>query len=177
MGLVGVGLAVMAAGQVKQGQAASAEGKSAENIANYNAAVSDREAKAQRAKASFDQKRQAKKGARTKSAMEARIAAAGGAGSQIEGELMAEQAEELELENLLIGYEGEIGAKRAESQATIDRLQGKVARRKGKAQATASYMKAGGTFLMGLGQAGSVTTGTGYNAPTMSKPWSTTRNF
>ena len=115
-----------------------AEGASQRNIMEYNARVAEQEAAAARAKAKFDQIRQAKEAERIKGAMEASIAHAGGAGSPVAGDLSAEQAAELELENLLIGYEGEVSAKRAESQATLDRLQGRLAKQKGSNAASAA---------------------------------------
>jgi hypothetical protein len=130
-----------------------AEGKSAQNIANYNAAVSEQEAAAQRQKARFEQERQAKEAERKKSAQIAKIAGAGGLGSPVAADLVAEQAAELELENLLIGYEGEVAAKRAESQATLDRLQGKLAKQRGKNAARAANVGFG-MQLTGLGLSG-----------------------
>ena len=140
--LAGTGLGV--AGQLQQGIAAEAEAKSAQNIANYNAAVMEQQAKAERAKGAFLQVRQAERGERVMSAAQAR-----GASLLVE----AEQATELELENLLIGYESEVSAGRAESQATLDRLQGKLYRQKGKNLRTASYFGAGSTLLTGFGTA------------------------
>ncbi len=149
-----------------------AEGKSAQNIANFNAAVALQEAKAQRAKAGFAQKRQAKRGVQIKSALIAKLGAAGGIGSAVAADLAAEQAAELELENLLIGFEGEILAGRAESQAELDILQGKIAKRRGKTAARAANIKfgtqvavlaGGASFLKGKTDAG--TPGTGGGLP------------
>jgi hypothetical protein len=147
--LAGTGL--MAAGQIQAGRAAAAEGKSAQNIANYNAAVMEQQAKAERAAGEFKQVRQAEAGERIKSSMQAALGKAGG-GPQLLPE--SEQAAELELENLMIGYESELTAKRAESQAELDRLQGKLYKQKGRNLATASYLGAGSTLLTGLGVAG-----------------------
>ena len=116
-------------------QAMRAQGKSAENIANYQAAVAEQEATALRSKAKFEQTRQVGMAERIKSSMTAAIAVAGGLGSPVAEDLAAEQAAELELENLLIGYEGEVGAKRAESQAILDRLQGQLTRQQAKSAA------------------------------------------
>ena len=68
--------------------------------------------------------------------------------------LEEEQLAELELENLLIGHEGRVQAGRARSQAELDRLSGKLAKKRGKAARTASYLQAGGTLLAGFGMAG-----------------------
>ena len=121
--------------------AARAEGRSAQNIANFNAAIQEQQAKAQRAKGTFEQKRQAKRAARVKSALTASIATAGGLASPVAGDLAAEQAAELELENILIGFESEVLAGRAESQATLDRLQGKISRQRGKTAARAANIR------------------------------------
>ena len=151
--MIVIGPGVMAAGQIQQGRVAEAEGKSRQNIAEYNAAVQEREAEAIRQKAGFESKRQAKRAARVKSALTAELGAAGGLGSPVAADLAAEQAAVLELENLLIGFGGEVGAGRAETQAEFDRLQGKLSRQRGKAARKASYFRAGGTLLTGFGTA------------------------
>ena len=142
--------------------AARTAGKSAQNIAKFNAAVATQEAKAARAKAGFAQKRQAKAGAAIKSAQTAQIAAAGGLGSPVAADLTAEQASEIELENILIGFEGEVEARRAETQAELDKLSGRLSRQRGKAAGRAANIgfgtqllttpvgKKGGTFLTGF---------------------------
>ena len=141
-------------------KALRAEGKSAQNIANFNAAVAEQGAAAAREKSAFASKRQAKKAAAIKSAQVVSLGA--GLGSPVAADLAVEQAEELELENLLIGFEGEVAARRLESQATLDRLQGRLAKAKGKAAARAANIqfgtqlatlpvgKKGGTLLTGF---------------------------
>lgn len=146
--IAGVGLT--AAGQIQQGRAAKAQAESTEAMAAYNVAVQRREAEAVRQKARFEQKRAAKRGVRVKSALTAALGAAGGLGSPVAADLAAEQAAEIELESLLIGYEAEIGAERALSQAELDRLSGKAAKRRGRAAVTASRIGAGATLLSGF---------------------------
>lgn len=124
-------------------KAARVEGKSRQNIADFNAVVKEQEAKAERLRAGFASKRQAKKAAAIKSALEAKLGAAGGLGSPVAADLAAEQAAELELENLLIGFEGETRARQAENQAILDRLQGKLAKQKGKAAGRAANIRLG----------------------------------
>lgn len=147
--VAGVGVSAFAA--AKQAEAAKAQAKSAQNIANFNAQVQEQEAAAQRQRAVFEQKRQAKEAARIKSSLTAKIAKAGGLGSPVAEDLAAEQAEELELENLLIGFEGEVGARRSLNQAELDRLSGRVSRQRGKAAVTASRFRTGTTLLQGFG--------------------------
>lgn len=130
------------------------EGKSEQNIANYNAAVAEQRAKAIRGKAKFGQQRQAKRGEEIQSALTARLGAAGGIGSLVAGELTAEQAAEIELGILVTGYEGEIEATQAESQAVLDRLTGRIAMEKGKSAARAANVEFGielGTLGIGSG--------------------------
>ena len=148
---IGAGTAIGAAGAIQAGRVAEAQAKSAQNIAEYNALVQEREAEALRQKAGFESKRQAKRAARVKSELTAALGAAGGLGSPVAADLAAEQAAELELENLMIGFGGEVEAGRAETQAELDRLQGKLYRRRGKAEREASYFRAGGTLLTGFG--------------------------
>ena len=143
-------IAMMAYGQYRQGQIAEAEGKSAENLMKYNAAVERREAQAKRAKGTMEQKMQARRAARTKGAIVASMAHAGGLGSPVSEEIMAEQAAESELENLLIGYEAEIDAQRHESQAALDEMQGKIYRKRGRETKKAAMWSAGGTLLTGF---------------------------
>lgn len=140
-----------------------AAGASEKNIAEYNAQVAEQAAKAERLKAGFAMKRQAKRGAEIKSALIAKLGAAGGIGAPVAADLAAEQAAELELENLLIGFEGETAARRLESQAELDRLRGRLAKQRGKAGARAANIQfgmqlaglgmsaGGGKFLTGLG--------------------------
>lgn len=151
-GLTVLGTSVAVAGELQQARAIEAEAKAAQDIADYNANVKEQEAKARRLKAGFEQRRQAKRGERVKSAQVAALGAAGGLGSPVAGDLAAEQAAELELENLLIGFEGEVGARRAESQAELDRFQGKLFRQKGKRQKRAKQIEAGTTLLTGFGE-------------------------
>ena len=132
-------------------------GKSAQNIANFNAEVAKQEAIGIRKRAAFAQKRQAKRGVAAKSALIAKLAT--GLTSPVAGDLIAEQAAETELENLLIGFEGEVKARRAESQAELDILQGRLAKQRGKSAGRAANIQFGTQlatlgFLSGFGQTG-----------------------
>ena len=151
-----------------------AEGKSAQNIANFNAAVAEQEGEAAKIKAGFEQQRQAKRGEAIKSTLVAKLGTAGGLDSPVALDIIGEQAEELELENLLIGFEGEVAARRAGNQAEIDRLQGRLAKQKGKNAARRANIQfgtqlaiLGGTFLTGFGgsTAGAGKVGSGGSLP------------
>lgn len=121
--------------QLSGAKAIRVQGESQKNIANFNAEVAEKQAEAERARAEFAQTRQAKEAVRIKSATAAAIGAAGGSGSPVSFEITGEEAKELELENLLIGFEGEVKSGQLEQQAILDRLQGKLAKASAKAKA------------------------------------------
>ena len=81
-------------------------------------------------------------------------AAAGASGAVItEGAPLAasiKQAAELELQNYMIGYEGEISKQQALSEAQGYRKQGQLARTRGFNEMWGGLMGAGGTALTGL---------------------------
>jgi hypothetical protein len=147
------GTGLSAAASIQSGRQAAAQARSAQRVAKYNARIQEREAKAIEQKARFEQIQQAKRAARIKSRLRAKLAGSG-ARMDVGAPLMlqAEQAAELELENLLIGYEGQVGEQRALSQAELDRLQGKIYKQKGKAGRKAGYIGAGSTLLTGFGE-------------------------
>lgn len=153
---------LLATGQIAEGQAAAAEGKSAQNIQEFKAGVAKSEAKAIEQKGRFESVRQAKEAARTASTLRARLGISGVRTDIGAPVLLAEeQAAESELAGFLIGAEARAKAGRARSQAQLDILQGKIFRERGKQQRTASFLKAGGTLLTGFGLSGA-----GAGAPT-----------
>lgn len=147
-----MGTIAMAAGQIYQGMAASAEGKSAQNMAEYNAKLAMREKQQIEQRGKQESILQAKAASRQESKLLASLGASGAVvqtGTPLD--ILAEQAAESERENLMIGYDTQVAASQAESQARVDRMRGKVARTRGKHKATASYIGAGGTLLTGFG--------------------------
>jgi hypothetical protein len=152
----GVGVGLQAYGQYEAGKAAHDE-------ADYLARVAEQDAAAARAKAKFDQLRQLKEAAKRKGSLKAKLAASGadvGVGTPIL--LQEELAEELELENRLIGHEGEVKALRYESEAELHRIRGDNARAAGRINMT-------NTLLQGFGKFGTsqAATGSGSYAGTM----------
>ena len=113
-------------------------GESAKRISEFKAEVSRQNAKAELLRSAFNQQQQAKEAERIKSAVKAEIGSAGGAGSPVAVDIELEQARELELENLLVGFEGEIAAARLRSQAQLDILQGQLAKQQAKSAARAA---------------------------------------
>lgn len=144
-------LALAAGGQIYSGIAAQREGESAAAMEEYNAKVAEQEAKQIEKRSEYEQKRQTEEAARTMGTLAAGLSASGAIPS--EGTpllLQAKQSAELELENLMIGYEGMTGAARARSQAKLDKMQAKLYRQKGRNQMIGSFAKAGSTLLTGF---------------------------
>lgn len=149
----GVGGALAAGGAIYGGVAAQKERKFAAAMSEYNAKVAKVEGEAIDRKAAYEQKRQAQEAARTMGTLVAGLGASGAIPS--EGTpllLQAKQASELELENLMIGYEGKIGVSRAKSQATLDKMQASLYRQQGRNRMIGAYMGAGSTLLTGFSQ-------------------------
>lgn len=154
--LIAAGAGTMAAGQIQKGRAAEREGSTAYKIGLYNRDVQEREARAIEQKTRFESLRQAKEARRIRGKLRTKIAASGAEmGTGAAFDLEEEQLAELELENLLIGYEGGQRAARVRRQGEMDVVAGIMAKKRGKAAQKASYIEAGSTILTGFGMAGS----------------------
>ena len=150
-----IGIGVGATGGVMSAQAASAQGKSEQAMSEYNAKVQKMQAKQIEVKAEYDQQMQHEEAKRRMSSLRVGVGASGAVSTEGSPLLIeAKQASELELENLMIGYEGRIGNQAALNQAEMDIMQGKLSRQKGRNLATAGYTGAGRTLLTGLGTMG-----------------------
>ena len=145
-----IAAAMQAAGQFQQGQAAKQEAEFQSDLSKRNAAVQEMDALAIEQQTTFAQKRQAGEAERVKGRQKVALAKAGVLDSQLAEELTAEQAAELELDNLLIGFEGATKARRARSQADVDRAQAKILKQKGRNAQTASFIGAGSSLLKGF---------------------------
>ena len=153
--LIGAGVGMQAIGQYQQGVAAQAQAKAQATVAEYNARVSEQQAKAEEQAMQFRQRKAAEEASRYQSALQAGLGASGvvsSAGTPLM--IQARQVAESELENLMIGYEGMVGAQRARSQASLDRLQASIYKQQGKSAYTAGIFGAGTSLLTGFGQLG-----------------------
>lgn len=149
--LLAIGTGISAFGTIQQGQAAAAQAEGAAAMAEFNAQVAEQEAKAIEQRTAFESRRQAEAADRQQSALVAALGASGvqpGAGAPLR--IQVEQEKESELETLLIGFEGQIGAQRARNQASLDRLQGKIFSQKAGFARTAGAIGAGATLLTGF---------------------------
>ena len=150
-----VGTTMAAGGQVYSGMAANAQGKSEQNMENYNAALSEREAGMTEQRTALQQKQQAEEASRRQSTMKAGLGASGVVSTEGSPLLIqAEQASQDEFQNLLVGYQGQQEATALRSGATLNRMEGKVARQKGKAGMTAGFIGAGSTLMSGFANSG-----------------------
>ena len=149
-----------------QAESAKAQGKSEQNLAEYNAQIMERNAQiaeqrkrmAERA-GTVKSRQQAKAASRQQSKLLANLGASGAViqtGAPLD--VLAEQASESEIENMMIGYDTQVAMMQAQSEADSMRheaqaelFRGDMARTRGKNRATASYIGAGGTLLSGFG--------------------------
>lgn len=146
------GIALAAVGQIGAGNAAAAQAEGQAAVANYNAKVQEQEARSQEAQATFRQRRQAEEAARIASSLQAGLGASGAVSSEGTPLLIqAKQAAESELDNLLIGYEGQLGASRSRSQAALDRMQAGIYGQQAGYARMGGMIGAGSTLLTGFG--------------------------
>lgn len=140
MAIAGVGLQAFSA--YAQGRAASAEAKNQQAIAEYNAKVKEQEAKMIEARSLAEARLQAQEGERKISSL-----AVGGVPRLL---ALATQAAENERENLMIGYEGQVGAARARSEAEGFRMSADAYGDQAKSAKQAGWLNVGTTVLSGF---------------------------
>ena len=165
MGLAVVGMAGMALqtyGNVMGAMAQKTQMESAANMEKYNAQVELRRKHMIEQRGKRASIKQAEAGSRLQSKQLARMGASGAViqtGSPLE--VIGKQAIENEKDNLGIGYDTQVAASQAESQAGLHELQADVFQEKGKNLQTAGFISAGQTLLFGGGQQGSLLQGFG----------------
>lgn len=151
-GLAAMGIGMQGFGMYAQGQAAAAQAKAQQAVSEYNARVAEQQAKAEEQAAAFRSRRQAEDAAGYQSSLQAAIGASGVVSTEGAPLLIqARQAGESELENLLIGYEGQLGADRARSQAQLHRLQAGIYGQRAGAARRGGLFGAGTSLLSGFG--------------------------
>lgn len=143
---------VAAYSQYQQGQAAAAEGRTARKLSEYNARVSEMQAQEAQNKALYEANLHRRRTRALIGAQRAGLAKAGlmlDTGSPLS--ILQETAANAETDAQMILREGIINRQSFESQAFLDRIQGRVAEAKGRNARTASLWAAGGTLLGTLG--------------------------
>jgi hypothetical protein len=159
-GLEIAALATAAAGTVTSTVGAIQQGKSAQNLANYNAQIAQNDAIAARQKAEFDATAQERQARLFAGSQRASMASTGGELLDM-GDVIDMSAEEAELENLAIRYGGEMGYRAGQQRATVSRFEGSVAKQRAAGQAASS-------LLTGASSAASM--GAKYSSPTVKPP-------
>jgi hypothetical protein len=137
---VGAGVSAMSAMQ---------QGKSAQNLANYNAQIAQNDAIAARQKAEFDATAQERQARLFAGSQRASMASTGGELLDM-GDVIDMSAEEAELENLAIRYGGEMGYRAGQQRATVSRFEGSVAKQRAAGQAASSLLT-GASSAAGMG--------------------------
>jgi hypothetical protein len=131
---IGTGL-----GAVTSAVGAAQQGKSAQNLANYNAQIAQNDAIAARQKAEFDATAQERKARLFAGTQRASMAATGGELLDMQ-DVVDMSAEEAELENLAIRYGGDMGYRAGQQRADISRFEGSVAKQKAQGKAAGSLL-------------------------------------
>ncbi len=152
------------------------QGEAAQAFAEAQAKIAEQKAKGAIIKSKFKQKRQAEAAERRRSAQRADIAKRGGAGSPVAEDLAVEQLAEFELENLLIGFEGQVEAAQFRNQAALDRFRGRIRKAGAKSAARAANIQFGTQLaVLGAGLGSTDTTGTETGITGAGDPFKTTR--
>jgi hypothetical protein len=128
----GAGTAVSTLGAIQQG-------KSAQNLANYNAQIAQNEAIAARQKAEFDAKAQERQARLFAGSQRASMASTGGELLDM-GDVVDMSAEEAELENLAIRYGGDMGFRAGQQRAQLAGFEGAVAKQRATGAAAKSLL-------------------------------------
>jgi len=147
--------ATTTAGQIQQGKAAEAQGKSEQAILEHNARIAEEQAEDERTAAKTEAEKFAEQGRRLMGTQRVQLARGGVLSTEGTPALLLEQtAQELEQERLDILTEGFRRGEFRESEAFGLRFQGTSARASGSNIRRGSTLAATGTLLTGLGQVG-----------------------
>lgn len=150
MGIGALGAVISFAGAGVAGMSQIEQGKSQQAMANYNAAVQEQQAKQSEADARSKANAQRAGNQALMSKQRALYAKAGVTASGSPLLVQAEQAAVLEMGALDIERTGNVKAAYARSQAELDRMAGKVAKKAGKMQGYSTILMGAGQMLMNL---------------------------
>lgn len=150
----GTGLGLQMKGQYEAGKAAEAQTKSEAAWREYNAQLAEREAKETQVAAAYEESKLRKGGERLKARQRALYAKAGVTPEGSPLEVMEQTAVELEMDALLIRRGGQLGYQRYTAAAGLERMMGKSALLRGRAQRRASQWGMAGTVLSSGAQLG-----------------------
>ena len=135
-----------------EGYAAEDEAKAEARMLERNAVIAEQHAKARLEKARFDSRRAARFGEATTGRLTAQLGASGArldVGAPIA--LLAAQAGEIELEQMLIFDEAETEAKQLRQRADLFRMDAKTARKRGERARLTGFVSGVGKGAMTFG--------------------------
>ena len=148
--MMATGSGLKAIGQISEGKMAQAQGKAREDIALYNQRQLDRTADARLEAARFDDFRVARQ---ARIALGESVAKAGASGLAVNQVSLADQAYQFAIDRNLTLRRGLLQSRELRQQGRISAAEGAYAKRIGRAQKRAAYLKAGGSILSGGFQA------------------------
>jgi hypothetical protein len=153
--LVGGSIAMQGGSMIMGAGSSRKAAKQAKKIGKFNQQVYLQEAAETRESYQFEQKRAVKEGEQAAGVMRA-LAGASGARLDVGAPLRAEAelANELNIDQLLIAYEGENAARRSENQAIVAKMGGSLAAREHNANAVSTLLSGGASILGTLANAG-----------------------
>lgn len=150
MGVGLLGAAVSFAGAGYAGMAQMEAGKSQAALSEYNARVQEQQAEQLKSDSRIGANAQRRQGEMLKSKQRALYAKAGVTADGSPLLIQAEQAAIIEQSALDVERTGNVKAAYALSQAELDRMTGRAAKRAGKMQGTATILSGAGQFLMNV---------------------------
>jgi hypothetical protein len=175
-GVILGGLALGAVGQIMQGSAAASQAKGEQAMANYNAAVANQNAVQTEKATLYKQQKQAEAADRQASTLRANLGASGAVPNEGTAlQLQGTQAAQSELDNLMIGYQGQIQAGQYRSQAGLQQMQAGIYGQAAGNDMMAGMLGAGTSLLTGFGQYGN-RTGAFMSPPPKTQPFQFSNN-
>lgn len=150
MSWVFVGAAVVTAiGAVAQGRQQQAAAQSEANMQDYNAKVSEIQARQAQAAASNQQDEQRK---RARQQIGLQLASSAEAGAGLNPDLLRASIFDMEADTQAIRYEGNLRAQGLNEQADINQSGAQFSRSQGDAAMSGAYLSAAGSLVGGYGQ-------------------------
>ena len=141
--------AMAALGSIKQGQAQSAQYKSAANAAEYNAIVARQNEQVALGQANVAEEQQRRKFRSMQAEAIAGLAQTGTALDGSNADVLQQSALANELDALTIRYEGQMKARGLMAQSELDRMSARASRGAASSAVTGSYLNAGAGLLSG----------------------------
>lgn len=132
-----------AAGSIQQGRQANAAAKSEANMAEYNAKMSEIQARQANAAAGVQEEDTRRRG---RAIIGMQLASSAEAGAGLNGDLLRESVFGIEADSMAIRYEGDLKAQGLTDSAALQRSAAVVARDRGKQAVTGSYLNAAGSI-------------------------------